>query len=205
MSGMARADLILSLQGLLQDALSSFEEPEEALTRHLDAALLDLARTRPRLRRAELSLVADQSNYSAPADFVHFHRLLWGADCAAQPWDPHHPGRLPRVATAQGLAGLELILTPAPSAKQIGLLGAVCPYQYAASYAIGEQAAATTVRASDRDLLLLRAAAEGLQEIALNQANKPVRLGDGFGSMPRNGTAAALSEQLLRRYRERLR
>ncbi len=55
----------------------------------------------------------------------------------------------------------------------------------------------TTVPDEHRGLLLLRAQAEAMQELAARNIAKPVQLRDGQGGAPRNGVPAALHAQLM--------
>jgi hypothetical protein len=77
------------------------------------------------------------------------------------------------------------------------MLGSEFRYYYFALHSIGAAAADTTVKASDRGLLLLRAQAEAMKEMAMRNIKKPVQMRDGLASAPRNGTPASLFQALM--------
>lgn len=200
---MSRADLIQDLEGMLMDAANKFTEgADDTLIRCLDAAARDMGRVRPRTLAGTLTLVADQTNYTAPADFLRYKFSYWGYPERQQykPWQTRFPGKLPEVHTVQGDSGLELMLMPAPTAQQITDLGSTYRFLYFAAHQVGDTAATTTVQPGDRHLLLIRAVAEALFHLANNSITKPVQLGPGVGSMPKNGTPAALAEQYLQAF-----
>lgn len=200
---MSKTSLVADLRAMLGDAAAKFTAAGDAdFTRHLDLAAFDLGRFRPRTLVGTLSLVADQPNYAAPADLVRVKYPLWGVTERSQrrPWDANWPGRLPCLSLVENSGTRELWLDPPPTAAQIRDLGATYRFYYFAGHAIDDVAANTTVRLADRWLLLLRAVVQALQELAARGVAKPVALGDGFGSMPKNGTPGFLAEQLLKQY-----
>lgn len=197
---MSKTALIADLKGMLGDAAAKFTAAADAdFARHLDAAAFDLGRFRPRTLVGSVTLVADQSNYTAPADLVRVKCSLWGLQERLQrrPWDTNWPGRLPALSLAESGGTRQIWLDPAPTTAQINNLGSTYRFYYFAGHAVADQAANTTVRESDRVLLLIRAVVQALQELAHRGVAKPVQLGDGFGSMPKNGTPGALAEVLL--------
>jgi hypothetical protein len=111
---------------------------------------------------------------------------------------------LPKVRFTEVAAGsYKLSLEPSPSAAQIAVLGSDFRYYYFARHLIDvADAAKTTVLASERHLLLLRAQAEAMREMAMRNIAKPVALRDGISSGPRNGTPAALHAALLAEFAE---
>lgn len=203
---MSQADLVADLKAILMDAAGKFTAATDGdFKRHLDLAALDMGRVRPRTRVGEVTLVADQPNYPAPADLLQTKIPLWGTTEKARykMWDAEWPGRLPRLTVVEHDGARELWLSPSPSAAQITRLGSAYKFYYLAGHAVGELAADTTVQPGDRHLLLLRATVQALQELASNGIFKPVQLGSaGVGSMPKNGTPAALSEQLMKQFWE---
>lgn len=198
---MDRGTLIDQLQDSLHDSASVFS-PGGGLDfeRFLDRAADDLGRVRPRVVKAELSLEAGQNAYLAPADFAAVAEVFWGRRerRERQPWDSDWPGRLPRARELSVSGTRYLWLDPAPTAAQISALGASWEYTYFATHAIGDTEAETTVRDGDVGLLLLRAQAEAMKELALRNMHKPVSLRDGLSGAPRNGHPAALYEQLMK-------
>jgi hypothetical protein len=190
------ADLIADLKAMLMDAANKFTAASDAdFERHLTLAALDLARKRPRTMLGEITALADVSDYTAPADMRMVKNALWGVNEQRHRWRSSFPGMLPRPSYVGGM----LHLMPAPTAEQIAQLGSSYKFYYFANYVIGADAANTTINAGDRHLLLIRAAAQAMQELAANNYTKPVQLGSGSGgvSMPKNGTAASLAGQLL--------
>lgn len=203
---MSQADLVADLKGMLMDAANKFTDASDLdLIRCLDNAARDLGRFRPRTLSGSVTLVADQNNYAAPADYLRFKFSYWGLAerNTYQPWQGKFPQRLPSVQTIEGASGLELMLLPAPTAQQITDLGSTYRFLYFAGHVIGADAANTSVQLGDRHLLLLRAVAEALFNLAANGITKPVQLGPGVGSMPKNGSPGALAEQALKDF-ERL-
>lgn len=200
MNSMSRADLIADLKASLQDAARVFTATADAdFIRHLDTAALDMSRKRPRTLLGTLKLEADVFDYPAPADFYIYKSALWGVTARRiQPWEKHHPGKLPDVISALNGSIREIHLLPAPSAHQINVLGSSFKFYYYAAHSIGDMAAATTIQADDRGLLLLRAQAEAMKEMSMRNIGKPVALRDGISNGPRNGTPQYLYEQLMK-------
>lgn len=189
---MSRGDVRSDLKDSLHDAASALSDPED-FDRCLNAALEDLGVWMPRTLAASLPLQADQAEYAAPADFIRFKMALWGRSSTAKPWDKAWPGKLPAVYHADGL----LILSPAPTVQQIGVLGAAYRFYYFAGHTLAEDAAQTTVPTDRRSLLLLRAQAEACKELALRGITKPVTLRDGISNMARNATPSFLHSSLM--------
>jgi hypothetical protein len=171
--------------------------------RHLNIAAYDFGRLRPRTLIGSVTLVADQSNYTAPSDLRRLVRGLWGTaeKRARQPWDANWPGRLPAPSVIYGAAGARYVrLEPAPTTAQITDLGATYEFSYCAGHVIGVNAVDTSIELADQGLLLLRAQAETMKELAARNARKPVAMRDGLAGSPKNGTPAALAEQLMREF-----
>lgn len=196
---MSKADLITDLIASLMDSAEIFTADSDAdFIRHLNNAALDMGRFRMRTLVGSITLVADQPNYPAPADLLRPKSAIWGTNSAysRKPWLRQHAGPIPTVH----LVGPELHLDPAPTAQQIAKLGADFKYFYFAGHTIATESAETTIHVGDRGLLLLRAQVEALQEIAIRNSGKPVSMQDGVSGAPKNGTPAALSEQLMERF-----
>jgi len=197
---MSKADLVFDLKQILMDAKNDFiSDGNREFELFLDQAALALGRYRKRTLLGELTLVADQFNYAAPADIVKPKFGLWGRNeqRGRDPWATNHPGRLPSLH----LVDNELHLVPAPTTEQITDLGTAYKFYYFAGHHIDKVATSTTIKAADRDLLLLRATVFALQSLANKNINKPVRLGaGGVGSMPKNGTPQGLAKELLEQF-----
>ncbi len=207
MSGtMSQADLVADLRASLLDSAAMFTNGADPLTpgdldfqRHLAAAAEDLPRFVPEYIQATLTLVADQALYDMPEDLRDSPRLTWGEQQRALPaWDPCFPGKLPTLLLARDSGERKLRLSPAPTQRQIALLGATAPYSYVQRFAIGVDAVDTTVPDYRRGILLFRAQAEAMKELAVRGIAKPVQLRDGVTQGPRNATPAALYDQFMR-------
>lgn len=205
---MSKADLVADLKASLQSAADVFVAENDAdFNRHIDAAAMDMGRFRRRTLLGEITVIADQTSYAAPNDLIAFKSALWGNERITKPWESNWPGRLPDVSLAESLGNVandyDLLLIPAPTAHQISVLGSSFKFYYYAGHAVGANAADTTIKLIDRGLLLLRAQAEAMKEMAMRNLGKPVQMRDGISNGPRNGTPAALYGQLMESF-ERL-
>lgn len=162
--------------------------------RHLNKAVLQLSRIRRRTLVGNVALVADQSDYPAPADLITAKVSNWGVG-KCQPWDQGY-SKLPRIRVIEGATGLDVHLQPAPTAQQINQFGSSYSFFYLAAHAIDTDASKTTFNDADRDLFLLLALIEAMTELAINGVVKPIQLHQGMGSMPASGTPQALVELL---------
>lgn len=196
---MSQADLVADLKASLHDAASVFTAANDAdFVRHLAIAALDFGRVLPLVKTGTLTLVADTASYAAPADLLRIDGEMWSSrGTLPQPWEASYPGQLPRPRVVGASGGKLIVFTPPPSAAHILALGSAFSYLYSAAHAIGAAATDTTIAAGDRGLLLLRAQAEALREMAIRNVGKPVQLRDGLSGTPRNGTPAALYQALL--------
>ena len=200
---MSRADLVADLKASLHDAAGVFTAAADAdFERLLGLAALDFGGKRPLLKSATLTLVADTAAYSAPADLAELHSERWSAGRLPQPWDAAWPGRPPRQSVVGAAGARQIVFTPAPGAAHLAALGSSFAYEYRAGHSIGAAAADTTIAAADRGLLLLRAQAEAMREVAVRNSAKPVSLRDGISGQTRNGTPSYLYETMLREFRE---
>lgn len=198
---MSEADLAADLKASLNDASTVFTAAADGdFKRQLKTAALDLGRKRPRTLVGSFALVADQAGYEPlPALFLAYKSHLWGVapKAAPQPWEKHYTGRLPTARVAEEGGVRKLHLDRPPTAAQINVLGEDFRYYYSAGHEIGVEAANTTVLAGDRALLILRAQAEAMRELAHRGVAKPVQLRDGYSSGPKNGTPSHLYEKLM--------
>lgn len=202
---MDRASLIGSLKASLHDMNSIFTAAnDEDFGRHLDHAAEAMAREkRQRTKLGKLTVVADQGMYAAPIDLIATKVALWG-NPHKLPYEQGYAGRVPILRTAEDTDGSTvLVLSPAPNAQQINVLGAEFRYYYFATHAIGANAEDTTIQASDRALLLLRAQAEAVRELMFRNAYKPTTLQASAKSSgsPRNMTPRAMWEALMDEWR----
>lgn len=202
--GVPLTALVGELKASLGDAAERFagEAADAAFARHVSRAALDFGRVRPVTLVGTLALVAGQVMYPAPADFVRFKLALWGhaEQRRPKPWERNWPGPFPVV---EALGGWALCLSPAPTALQISVLGADYSFLYFAGLAAGATAETSTVTEADRGLLILRAQAEAMRELAMRESVRPVAMRDGFSGLARNGTPAGLAQAFLAEF-ERL-
>jgi hypothetical protein len=183
------------------DSYERFADPD--IDRQLDTAAADLSRVKPLILPATLALVADESFYAAPADLLNPVSLDWGMPELAcrNPWDTDYPGRLPRISALTVSGARQLMLAPPPTQRQIDICGSAAAYRYSAAYRISLDAADTNVPETARHLLLIRALAEAMQDLASRGVAKPVTLGGKAGlSVPKNGAPSHLADELLKRF-----
>lgn len=204
---MNEADLVADLKASLNDAANVFLAASDAdFKRHLATAALAFCTKRPRTLVGTLTLVAEQAQYDPPAGLHAVKSHLWGIapKMKTQPWEKTWTGRLPELRVIEGAtpAARKLQLDPPPTAHQISALGAEFRYYYFGAHAVAADAANTTIAAGDRQLLLLRAQAEAMRELAARNVQRPVMVREGFGSQARNGTPSYLYEKFLTEFRE---
>lgn len=205
---MSQGDLVADLKASLLSAAAVFtgEASDGAFKRHLNVAALAFHAKRPRTLLGTLTLVAGQAQYDPPANLRSIKSHLWGISrmSTSKPWDKTWTGRLPDLRLIEGAtpSARKLQLEPAPTAHQITVLGAEFSFWYFANHAISETAENTSVSDADRGLLLLRAQAEALREMAIRNVQSPIVVRDGFGSQPRNGTPSHLYNQLLDEWKD---
>lgn len=187
--------LTTRLTDSLHDAARVFDAGD--FDRHVNVALRAMAlEKRPLRRAATLYLVANQSDYAAPADLVRVERLHWENGCSRQPWRTHYLGPRPVVSHLQGDSGIRINLSPRPTQRQIDALGGALGFTYLATHAVVDNEIDTLADA-DEDLVILRAQAEACRELALRNITKPVTLRDGSLNQPRNSTPGALFKALI--------
>jgi hypothetical protein len=198
MADMTRDLLKGDLQALLSESAGKFKPGD--LDRCLDAALADLARVRPLVRPGELTLVADQGLYAAPADLLRPLFSTWGHTelRRAKPWNSDWPGLLPTMSLVDQAGVRMLSLDPAPDQAQINLLGNDYTYRYSAFYTLGETNADSNLPEESRELVLIRALAAAMLQLANLGVTKPVIIGKaGVGGMPKNGAPAYLAGEYM--------
>lgn len=203
---MSKADLAADLKTSLHDSASLFDAAGDAdFVRFLEQALPDMSWKRPRTRLGQVTLTAGEASYALTSytDFSSYKTHLWDKGSSyPQPWEPGYPGAIPRISSVVDGSAASLVFDPAPSAAHIATRGSAFKFWYFARHVLDTDAANTTVAAADRGLLLLRAQAEAMRELAIAQANKPVSMRDGLSGTPRNSTPAALHEVLMRLFME---
>jgi len=202
MTGMDRASLRDELKASLMDAANAFTDPGD-FDRHLDRAAGDLPRRRPLVLTGSLTLKANQAAYTpVPTDLVRpvFSRWANSERVDRPPWAKDHPPPRPRVTLVNEDGTRKLHVTPVPTASELATFGDTLQYDYDARYTIADAAEDTTVRPEDRWLLLLRAQAEAMGELAIKNVDRPVRVGTEGGAQSANGTPAGLRQRLMQEF-----
>ncbi|PHS70531.1 MAG: hypothetical protein COB22_07855 [Cycloclasticus sp.] len=195
--------LVDDLKTTLKDAAGKFSAANDAdFTRLLKAAAVTFGRKRPRTLVGSVDLVAEQSRYTAPADFMLPKAGVWGRNEQRKykPWDNRHPGRLPGLSTVEEADTIKIVLTPAPTQNQINIISSSYEFFYFATHTLSEDAGKTTIRENDRDLLLLLATIGAMTELANSGTVNPIQLHRGMGSQSKGTTAAAWVEKLINMY-----
>ena len=196
------AALVADLKASLGDAASRFQAPDDAdFVRHLRAAGLDFGRVAPVTLMGSLALEVGVDDYPAPADFVRFKLSTWERSQARspKPWEKSWCGPFPRVTAADG----RLVLTPAPTAQQVAVLGSEYRFFYFAGLAVS--ADQSTVQEADRGLLILRAQAEAMRELAMRESMRPGKMADGVSGMAKASTPAGLAQAFLAEWEAKMR
>lgn len=194
-----QAELIAEHKARLGAAATKFDAPDDAdFARHLYAAAMALNTSRPRLLSGEITGVAYQANYVGPAGLVRVHRLLWGSYRAHRQWEPGYVGVPPRVLASWDGTQPVLVFTPPPTAAQLTNWGATIDFIYVAAHQL--DATTNTINPLDNNLLLLRAAAEAMGELANAGVVSPVQLHRGMVAIPSNSTPQAVYAQLMAEY-----
>lgn len=200
------------LSALVEDLKSSlgstvagkFTGPGEAdLKRLLGAALADMEWKRPITQLGTVQLHALQTRYAVPAtDFAALKTHLWASPARTpMPWNDGYPGAAPRVSAQWNGAAWWLEFSPAPTPRQIAVWGAEFQFWYFARHVLSDEPGQTTVAEADRGLLILRAQAEAMRELAMRNVATTTQMRDGYTGTPRNGTPAALFQVLLEEFK----
>lgn len=196
-------ELKTELAASLRDAANKLDQDATAMDRYIRAAAADFGRVRPRVLETSITLAADTAAYAMPATARRFHSGSWvDAWLAIEVWNRPSNIRPPvasiREATDGG-GGRELILTPAPTQAYVNAVQAAHTVRYYAAHVVGETDADTTIMDEDKDLLITRAQAEAMKELALRGSGKPVNLRNAsLGASVSNSTPAALYDALMR-------
>lgn len=205
MADLSRQSLVDALKASLNNAVEYFKAAADAdFIRLLDIAALAMSEVRPRIVRDSITLVAEQTDYAAPADIMRVTRTVWGRQSRLErkPWESNYINRLPHLRLVETASGKVLELSREITASEITDIGADCGYFYEAAHSIDAVATNTTINPADRGLLLLRAQAEACAELSFRNIGKPVSMRDGVTGQARNGTPAALADRLLQSWRE---
>ena len=191
------------LASSLLDARSLFGEDGSAaqgaaLDHHLRAAAADFNRVRPRVEAFELTLIADQADYPAPAGSLRFHLAeMVEANAAIEPYDSRRQAQVPLPVLIRSSSGRSWRFRPVPTQRLIHALG--CRYRYTAivAHVLADDAGDTTFADADLPLLVMRAQVESLRALAIRNAHKPFTTRDPSYGQTRNSTPAALAQMTL--------
>ena len=189
--------LTARLKGSFLDSVRAFKDDD--YPRLLDVALSDVSRLRPRHVWSSLVVWAGQRTYECPADLKHVISSHWGRDQKQQrdPWAINYPvTRLPEMAIGYDPQGARvLVCVPSPDASLIAQLGAAFEYEYAANHILNETACSLTE--FEQSLLIVRAQAEAMRELAMKHVTTPVQLKEGMTTSAANGTPTYLYGLLM--------
>lgn len=191
------------LASSLLDARSLFGEDgsaaqSAALDHHLRAAAADFNRVRPRIEAFELTLIAEQADYPAPAGALRFHLAdMVDANAAFEPYDSRRQALVPLPVLIRTSTGRCWRFRPVPTQRLISALG--CRYRYTAivAHVLADDASDTTFADADLPLLVMRAQVESLRALAIRNAHKPFTTRDPSYGQTRNSTPAALAQMTL--------
>ena len=177
---------------------------DEDYPRLLRTALAALNTVRPLHKVEVLELEAWQALYPCPEDLNSVFACWWGRSYKAHTaiWADDYPGRLPEWRVLPGAQGRLLQAQPAPSARQIQILGNRCELEYCADHVLTDTDC--TLDSELLDLLHLRAQAEAMRDLAMRNATTSYQLREGIGSVPKNGTPAYLYQELLAEFERRV-
>lgn len=192
----SKSDLLVALKDTLANDVAGIVEEHSDFDLMLALAAERMGRSIGLRRRATITLVGDEAEYDAPADFIGFDFSDWGVSSQRdhQPWDDAHIAVLPSVGTFEDGATTKLQLDPAPTAGQIVSFGTQYRFTYRAEHTLTDNA--STIQEKHRSIFLLLAQIQVMLLIARRNSGKPVQLRDSYSGTPRNGTPAALAEQL---------
>ncbi len=194
---MQLATLIDRLKKAMMDSAELIEGTEQQI---VEAALSDFSRYRPHTKVATFSLMTNQILYLAPSDMIRVRTVLYGqSQRAKQPWEQGYPRNLPRLSVIESDENQKWVqLSHYPSESVVMSCGRDFSYTYYGSRKIVNDAISVDVQ--DEPLLLLRCMAEAVKYIAVHQLNKTVSVRNSVGGEAKNGTPAAIHEQLMTQF-----
>jgi hypothetical protein len=200
------------LQASLHDAAQVFSSAD--YLRLIGLAVLDYSRPSrsggvsraARQTLDSIELTAGVSLYDPPRqDYLMVGVCQWGRLQRRQrsPWEANYPKNLPVIDLVYAGDAQKLRLSRAPTNLEITDFGSACAYTGYRRHVISDSE--SSVPDTDKDLLLLRAQAEAMRELAMRGMTKPVALrSGGAGASVANGTPAALYTALLEEFERRM-
>lgn len=207
---MLKANILASFTGTIRESASLLANDFDEI---LDVAVKDYSRHRPRVGMGNLSLVAGQGVYDAPADLIGFKHHDWGRTNRQRrdQWNSPTVIRIPEVKVVPGENGQKpyrLALDMPPSANALSVCGHTMQFFYTADHQVTDEAAgnlnATTIPAQDRDLLILRMQSEAMLQLSFNRVGK-TNVRDPINKMTnRAGLPSVLAADLLALFEKRV-
>ncbi|WP_164491423.1 hypothetical protein [Vibrio mediterranei] len=187
-------DLTTKLQKALKDSAELLEGLELQI---IEVALADLSRYRPQIKIATFTLMSNQLLYKAPVGLIRVRNVLYGqSQRAKQPWETGYPRNLPRLSVIDDDSDTKWIqLSHFPADSVVMSCGRDFSYTYYACRKIVNET--INIDVQDEPLLLLRCMAEAVKYIAIHQLSKTVSVRNSIGGEAKNGTPAAVHEQLM--------
>lgn len=189
------------LKNALMDSAELISGVEQQV---IEIALADYSRYRPQKKLGTFSLMTGQMLYLAPADLMQLRTVLYGqSQRAKNPWESGYPRSLPRLTVVeddQDKKWLQLSHFPADSV--VMSCGRDFSYTYYAARKISGDS--FSIDAQDEPLLLLRCLAEAVKYIMVHQLNKTVSVRNSIGGEAKNGTPAAVHQQLMNQFLEQV-
>lgn len=185
---MALSEFVTSLKSALRDLATRFTDPDD-FERLIAAAVREYSRYRPAIVRDSVTLVAGTDSYAVTGLRSILHSP-WGRT-RGKPWEDS-PGTPPNYYVESG----QIVFETAPSGSDIGLWGAIFKFTGRGAHTVDETN--STISEEDEDLILLRARAEALAELADDQAGKAGghKSASGYGTS-RDATLAGRANRLL--------
>src|SRR3546814_4311141 len=134
-----------------------------------------MGRVLPLTAARTLTIVAGLADYAAPVDAIGFIASDWVTRNAGRnPWDPCFVSVVPQPALVRTAAGTLWRFSPLPDCATVIRLGADFPYTYRAAHKLTETEADAKFPADQTPLVILRAQAAAMRELAIRHAHKPV-------------------------------
>nr|WP_285897054.1 hypothetical protein [Vibrio sp. SCSIO 43169] len=163
----------------------------------IEIALADFSRYRPQTKIATFTLMSNQLLYKAPVGLIRVRNVLYGqSQRAKQPWEAGYPRNLPRLSVVDDDSDAKWIqLSHFPADSVVMSCGRDFSYTYYACRKIVN--GTINIDVQDEPLLILRCMAEAVKYIAIHQLSKTVSVRNSIGGEAKNGTPAAVHEQLM--------
>lgn len=197
------SDLIVKLQAALMDSAEHVSGHEQQL---VEMALADFSRYRPHQRLGTIELQHNQACYPAPVDLISVRTCFYGQSARKQyqPWERGYPRDLPNLSRIDDEQGKPMLrLSFLPGYHLLNQVGWTYSFSYYAARTI--QNDAITIDSQDEPLLLLRAIVEAVKYIAVNHLSKTVSVRNSIGGEAKNGTPAAIHQQLMEQFERQVR